>query len=430
MQFAIFQFPYLGNGMIIGLNAVIHVLLSHGFAIGVFAMLTLSEWLSNGSPEHERFNRSLLRISVIAVTAFGSITGAGIWFTIGALTPEGTASMLRVFFWPWFIEWVVFVLEAGTLLYIFFFWDHWTGPRRVRRFIWLGVYAILAILSAVLITGILGFMLTPGAWPETLRFSDAFFNPTFLPQLVSRFGIAFSLGALISIVILLFKKHESALQKPLLRVLGVALGTSLLLFAGGIGAYWPRIPIRFRDYTHFSILTGQYSQHAVALKIFHEAGLLSLLLLIGFAVAKLLKPTKILSLVCLLFIMILTAEFERVREFIRGPYLMPGYMYANGITVAEHLIFREKGMLPTLNPPLKNREQQGAYLFARNCGVCHSVNGINDIRDRVRGRPKDGIQVIIGRTHEMLPFMPPFSGSEPEKELLADYLYRLTGGTP
>ena len=112
---------------------------------------------------------------------------------------------------------------------------------------------------------------------------------------------------------------------------------------------------------------------------------------------------------------------------------MPGYMYANQILLKESLFLDKHGTLDnsywynitTGSPDVIN---QGAYLFARNCSMCHTIDGINDIKTKVRERPEDGIFVIIGHIHEMVPFMPPFSGTEVERRILSRFLYQLANG--
>ncbi len=126
-------------------------------------------------------------------------------------------------------------------------------------------------------------------------------------------------------------------------------------------------------------------------------------------------------------------EFERIREFVRGPYLLPGYMYANQLLLVQDaaLTDRDGPLLPDIRwldggRGLSRNELAGRTLFAANCGVCHTEGGLNDIRERLAGRPLDGVNAIIGLTQELGPFMTPFTGSEQERLLLAEYLYTLT----
>ena len=44
MNFPILHIPVVGDGMTIALNAVLHVCISHGLAIGILAML-LAAWI-------------------------------------------------------------------------------------------------------------------------------------------------------------------------------------------------------------------------------------------------------------------------------------------------------------------------------------------------------------------------------------------------
>ena len=167
MEFPLFQVPYLGNGMTIGIVAVVHVLISHGLAIGAMTMVVVSEYrgFRDQDPDWVEFSRGLLLGVIIMITGVGAVTGVGIWFTTSALSPRGVGSLLRVFFWPWFAEWLVFVTELVILLVYYFTWDQWTGAQK-RRHVYLGAgYIDMSLGSAFLITGILGFMLTPDGWP-------------------------------------------------------------------------------------------------------------------------------------------------------------------------------------------------------------------------------------------------------------------------
>ena len=132
MDFPIFQVPYLGNGMTIALDAVLHVFISHGLAIGAFSMVVVSEYLGQrrASRDWECFAKDFLQFIVFLITSVGAVTGVGIWLITSALSPRGIGSLLRVFFWPWFIEWGVFTVEVVIVLIYYYTWQNWSGERK------------------------------------------------------------------------------------------------------------------------------------------------------------------------------------------------------------------------------------------------------------------------------------------------------------
>jgi hypothetical protein len=435
LPFLLYQIGWLGNGMVIGINSIIHVIISHGIAIGVVAIIALAEYLaiSRKRLEWEELARRLLKPAVLTITGVGAITGVGIWFTTSALNPRGIGSLLRIFFWPWFLEWIVFTLEVAAILYYFYSRGKWTGERQKYRWRFGAAYVGLGTLSAFLITGILGFMLTSNGWPWNKRFVSAFFNPSFIPQLVFRLGFSLALGVLFSLVFILFRRFDAQFRVRALRVFGLLLLPSLSLsFASG-GWYWAVVPSRFKTIALYSILTSRFSQRPA---VFWAANFFGLFVLTAVTISCLSRSctlSKILAVPALLVFMVFVAEFERGREFIRGPYIMPGYMYSSQVLLAEERYFRENSLLG--NSPWFALAGKGAdetseafYLFKQNCSVCHTIGGINGIAARVRGRSRDGIAVILGHTREMVPFMAPFSGTDGERQKLADFLFKLAQG--
>ena len=435
MQFPIFQVPYLGNGMTIALDAVLHVIISHGLAIGAITLIVISEYFGfrKSSKDWENFAKNFLKFTIIVITGVGAVTGAGIWLITSALAPNGIGSMLRIFFWPWFIEWIVFTLEVIVLLIYYFTWDKWTGERK-KQHIYLGVsYIIFSLSSAFLITGILGFMLTPDGWPWNKSFLSAFFNPSFLPQLLLRASMAFALGAVFSMAFLIITRRENVFRKDALRFFGKV---SFISFSAAVIFTWwyfSVVPSAFKTHMVFSVLTPRFSQQPEIFYAMNAIGTFILFLFALFALKGSVSFSRIFIVPVLLLCMGFVTEFERAREFIRGPYLMPGYMYANQVLLSESLFLEKDSMLKnaywhnmiTDKPEVIN---QGAYLFAQNCSACHTIGGINDIQDGVKERSEDGIFVILRHTHEMVPFMPPFSGTEQERRIMARFLYQLANG--
>jgi hypothetical protein len=435
MEFPIFQVPYLGNGMTIALNAVLHVVISHGIAIGLMVMVVMAEYfgLKKSSKDWGDFSKSLLKPTILLITGVGAITGVGIWLITSALSPRGIGSMLRIFFWPWLIEWVFFSLEVIVILVYYFTWDRWTGKRK-KRHIYLGFgYVLLALSSSFLITGILGFMLTSNGWPWDQSFWSAFFNPSFLPQWLLRIGGALGLGALFSIAFLLYIHPEKGFRQEALKFFGKIVLLSYMAVVAFSWWYFKIVPSTFKTHTLFSILTSHLSQHPEVFWLVNGTAALLLLLLTLSSTKGFIFSSRILIFPAILMAIGFFSEFERIREFIRGPYLMPGYMYANQILLKEKPLLDKEGALKNaywynLTAGRSNPVQEATYLFALNCSVCHTIGGMNDIKDRLRGRTEDGIFVLLGHAGDMVPFMPPFSGSEQERRVLASFLYQLANG--
>ena len=436
MLFPYLQVPGLGDGMTIALVAVTHVLLSHGVAIGVVSIIVLLEHMAlrRGDQGLAELAFSLLKPAVIIITAVGAVTGAGIWFTVSVLAPGGIGYMLRVFFWPWFIEWAAFTLEVLIILPYYFLW----GRMRARHAGWhvaLGwSYVAVAFISAFLITGILGFMLTPDGWVQNQRLFSAFFNPTFWPQLGLRFLGGLALGGILSFAfVLLSRRAGEGLGRRVGRVLG-----GWILVTGGLTAvaawfYFDAVPRTYATHKIFAVLTSRFSQEPWLLWLGNgmAAACIAALGLAGFMRWR--RTALALFIPALILAVGLVAEFERMREFIRGPYLLPGYLYANQINLAQSGYLRQHGFLanaawyPPQPPGREPRAPAGHALFSANCGVCHTIGGLNDIRDRLRGRSFSSVNVLVRRSSQMVPFMPPFSGTRAESLTLAAYLYELSG---
>ncbi|MDA8161784.1 MAG: hypothetical protein M0022_02610 [Desulfobacteraceae bacterium] len=436
MEFPVFEFPYLGTGMIIALNAVLHVIISHGLAIGAVFFIVASEYTGfrRASREWDDFARDFLKFTVIVTTGVGAVTGVGIWFIPSALSPRGIGTMLRVFFWPWFIEWAVFTCEVIFILLYYFTWGRLQGAQKKRHILIGAAYLSFALLSAALITGILGFMLTSDGWPWGRAFWQAFLNPSYIPQLFLRISSGLSIGALSSLAFLLFTRKDGAFRKNALEFFAKA---AIIASSATIAFAWwysTVIPPAFKTHAIFSVLTSRLSQYPRIFWYANGAGAFLLFVTAMVSIRGRGAFAKILIVPALLAAMTFVAEFERIREFIRGPYLMPGYMYANQVLISETPLFKKEGMLkndPWFNQTVDNQDTtaQGAYLFARNCATCHTIGGINDIAERVSGRTEDGIFVLLGHTSDMVPFMPPFSGTNAERHILAGFLYDLSKGT-
>ncbi len=118
MDFPIFQLPLLGNRLLIAIVGVVHVLISHGCAIGGSLVVVWLEYrfIKTGDGRWNDLAYRILRILIILTTTLGALSGVGIWFTTAVVSPQGIGSLLRTFFWAWAIEWVIFVIELLLFL--------------------------------------------------------------------------------------------------------------------------------------------------------------------------------------------------------------------------------------------------------------------------------------------------------------------------
>ncbi|MDD4702016.1 MAG: c-type cytochrome [Desulfovibrio sp.] len=437
MIFPILHIPGVGDGMTIALDAVLHVVISHGLAIGLMTMLILFQTLTYmGKGQHwARIARSLLGPTVVVITSVGAVTGVGIWFITGILAPEGIGSLIHLFFWPWFIEWGAFTSEVILLLFYYYLWDRLAEkhPGRLTALGW--GYVTMAVISAILISGILGFMLTPAGWPWGQTFDQAYYNPTFVPQVFLRLAAGLGIGALLLAAWIAWRFKGSQQERG--SALRLAGGVFLACVAvSGVSAwvYFSRIPMTYLTHWKFAVATSYMSQLPDFLPTLNAVAVGVLCLMGLVAVMRWSIISRILCIPAILLCVFMVMEFERIREFVRGPYLLPGYMYANQVPLVEKLALDEKNedYLPRMRwvddkGKLSPDMVAGQALFAANCGVCHTTvkGGLNNIGLRVAGRTLDSLNAIVDMTENLGPFMTPFTGSDAERLLLASYIYML-----
>ncbi|MBA4538373.1 c-type cytochrome [Bacillus aquiflavi] len=431
MNFPVVEFPWLGNGTVIAIIAIIHVIVSHGVAIGASTLMVSLEYrgMKTNNEKLDGVARKFSKWILIITTTVGAITGVGIWFSTTVIQPDSIGSLLRIFFWAWFAEWIVFITEVVLLIIYFYTWDKFKGAKKVihNRIGW--ALVIFSWLTAAIITGILSAKLTPGKWTETLSFWNAFFNPTYMPSLAFRTFIALMLAvALIAFLIKIFIKDKD-LQKEVYKVFSfwTAISLPAILITGAW--YLANIPQEAYDLVVWS--TGMSEN---MFKIVNLLGLAAFLIF-AFWMAK--SPKKvplILSLGVLVASMGFIAEFEMVRESVRKPYIIYNYMYANGTLAKDKEQYKEEGYLANSTfakvkeVTEENKMEAGRELYKGQCLVCHTVDGWRDKRafsNRLNGWTEDSIANYITTLHETRYFMPPFMGTDEERKALAHYLYNV-----
>jgi hypothetical protein len=80
--------------------------------------------------------------------------------------------------------------------------------------------------------------------------------------------------------------------------------------------------------------------------------------------------------------------FERIREFIRKPYVIGNYMYSNTLRKEDYPLFQRDGVLahatysPVKEVTEENKLVAGEQVFMISCNRRHTTRGINSVVDK------------------------------------------------
>jgi mono/diheme cytochrome c family protein len=446
-DYPIFEMPLLGHRMLFAFDAIVHVLVSHGAAVGGSIIVVLLEWLAikRNDPKLDELAYRLLFVFFVVATSVGALTGIGIWIHANIIDPPAIGTLLRVFFWKWFVEWIVFNIELVFLLIWFLTWKTWREGARKRLHFRMGfIYAVSSWLTMAIITAILGFMMTPGEWlsqefPPKPDYLAALMNPSWIPSLAFRTFAAIGWAATIAIMYtLLFTQKDPETRTKGVRILGTVMFAAAPLVLVSAWWYYLQFPQAARDLFIIAGVTRQFMGQPELLYGSVAIACAVILLLGAYLYAMPRRAPVIIGSIMALASIFLVSEFERIREFTRKPYIIYGYMYANGVRKTDVGYLNKEGVLKfatfvpaeyrTITPA--NKIEAGHYLFQLECRFCHTADGINSIKSRIKGMNEQAIYHRIGSLNSpSTPFMPPFVGTDEERGALAAYLATLNSGS-
>jgi len=442
-DFPIFAMPLFGHRFIFAFDAIVHVFMSHA-AVGGSIVLALAQYfaIKNNDRKFDELTYKILFTLFILATAVGALTGIGIWVHVNIINPAAIGALLRVFFWKWFVEWIVFNVEMILLLMFFLTWKSKPigTPAKAGHFKLVVGYAVASWLTMAIITAILGFQMTPGNWlasefPAKPDYLASLMNPSWLPSLGFRtfFAIIWASAGAIALS-WFYARDDLETREKGIRFFSKILYLSIIPMLGFGYWYYLQFPQAAKDLFVLGVITRRLAANPqLAVQI--TLGLVTLV--VASSAYLFLRPKKAPMLAAVALILgsgALIGEFERVREFVRKPYIIYGYMYANGIRVQDMPLLNKEGYLKQavfLPPELRkitpeNKVRVGEYLYLFECRYCHTVNGINSVKTRVKGWDEPTIFNRLGQLNSpATPFMPPFAGTDEERAALAAYLVTL-----
>ncbi len=450
MDFPSFYMDHLAGGrLIIGLIASLHVLINHPLAVGAYPLLTWIEWWAhkNNRPDIDRLAYRITFIVFIVTTTVGAMTGVGIWLSTSLFAPFAIGSLLRVFFWGWFAEWLVFISEVALICWWFLSWKKADTPDKKKKHIKIGVaLSIMSWLTMALIVAVLGFMMKPGEWNQTRAFLDAMTNPLYAPQLGFRTFFALMTAAVFIWFAAFFFTKTTSVGDDRLRMLRrwIVYRMSHVVLVSLLGVYlfgtwyWNCIPETMKANSSVALLTQEFmSWHGQFQSLLGWTIVAFVIIGIGGLSATFTLPRWALLIPSVMGIWLL-GHFERAREFMRKPWVIGEYMYSNGVHKDELAFLQSEGLLKHATF-VKHREvtdsnkiECGKDVFMLACSRCHSTTGLNSVLDKFTamyggGKPWDpaGMTLFIKGMHQTRTFMPPFPGNDKEAEALVAYILRL-----
>jgi cytochrome bd-type quinol oxidase subunit 1 len=427
MHYPIWHIPSAGGAMLIAVISIIHVIIAH-FAVGAGIFNAITEWRARrqNDPVLLQFVKDNSIFLIYLSFVGGAVTGVGIWFSIGVVAPEATSYLIRLFLWIWAIEWVFFLVELASGYVYYYTWNRVSARLHVAIGI---IYAIAAFMSLVMINGILTFMLTSGDWQKTGLLFDAWMNPSFWPSLWMRTVSALALaGIFVAIVASVRKKHSSQVDRETV----IAWGARFLLPLGlmPVLAFWyfSTVPAQARDLA----LGG-----AIAMTFIFIFGALLSVMVAFYAYFGLLRKARDINLetavLMAMIAMLATGSMEFVREGIRKPYVLNEIMYSNGILVSEVPQLNQDGVLKHsawIQPDtvhFRGETAIGEAVYRAECLRCHEIDGYNAIKPLIRHWNRPLMLSALEELDRIKAFMPPFVGTNEEKQALAAYLLTVNG---
>jgi hypothetical protein len=446
MDFPMFHLDWLNDRFLIAIIAILHVFINHGLAVGFIPYIT---WLEhkgvlNSGPdevtdlEWDNIIYKKMKVAFVITTTIGAMTGVGIWFSAALVSPASIGSLIRVFYWAWFIEWLVFVTEVVLILIYFLTWKNSNSSLKAKlRHIKFGWFlSIFSWITMAIIVAILGFMMDPGNWNKNQSLINGILNPIYLPQLMFRTPTAMLVAGVFGLLLtsIFFKKDTSLREKAVKYAGQWILGWTPLAIAAAV-YYWTVMPAAMKANMSTALGSIDFAHYYDLLKYFIiVAASLSIVL----ALFALLNPKKIKLvhvIIPCLFVFGFLGIFERVREFIRKPYVIGGYMYSNLLREEDCPLYQRDGILKYATytsanqVTSENKINAGRDVFMLTCSRCHTTQGVNSITyvfERMYGfgKPLNEISMAayIPNMHKGRTYMPPFPGNQKELEALVAYI--------
>jgi hypothetical protein len=290
-----------------------------------------------------------------------------------------------------------------------------------------------------IIVAILGFMMDPGNWNNHHSLLNGFTNPIYLPQLMFRTPTAMLVAGVFGMLLgTIFGVKDKELRKRSVKYSATWIFIWAPISLIGAVIYWNVLPEAMVENMSTAVGTMQFQEYYDVLRWVILIAISFVLVIAGIGIMRPGKVKMWMVIIPCFFVFGFLGIFERVREFIRKPYVIGGYMYSNLLREEDYPLYKKEGILKhatyasTHEVTDANKIQAGRDVFMLTCSRCHTTKGINSItyvfeRMYGEGKPLDIASVAgyIPNMHVGRTYMPPFPGNEKELDALAHFIKSL-----
>ena len=214
---------------------------------------------------------------------------------------------------------------------------------------------------------------------------------------------------------------EKDTRNRLVRYAGVWAAAGTLLAVPAVWWYHELLPGGAE-----ALFAGGQPAAAMAAQVLGWVGLGLIVILLVPIVAPNVFGRPLAVVICLAALFAFGAG-EWVREAVRKPYVIHGYMYSTGLRPDETSGIAESGGILahtkwTENEVAAPDATVGKEVFRVACRSCHTLDGYNGLKEPLKGLDEEYLYELVGRLEVLRGRMPPFPGTDVERRALARYL--------
>ena len=176
------QLPFITNRWAVGFFFLVHIIFG-SFTMGALVLGPTFEWIGvrREDPRYERYARALGNVN-LKIFSLGATLGGFAVIVVTALYPRFFVTLITLFFWPAVVAFSIWFLTLGGILLYNLRWDRFRQRKGLHILIGYATAATEHIFLFIIVA-LDSYLLTPRSGQGT----EAFFNPSYWPELGHRF---------------------------------------------------------------------------------------------------------------------------------------------------------------------------------------------------------------------------------------------------